>query len=70
MGGNIYRIYGRTQPGATVRSAGRDTFAAADGSFVLQISASASETRVDISDDKGNRGGFVVSLRNGNARKL
>lgn len=70
MGGNIYRIYGRTQPGATVRSAGRDTFAAADGSFVLQISASSAETRVDISDDKGNRGSFVVSLRNGNARKL
>ncbi len=70
MGGNIYRIYGRTQPGATVRSAGRDTFAAADGSFVLQISSSSAETRVDISDDKGNRGSFVVSLRNGNARKM
>ncbi|CAN5625193.1 hypothetical protein BH20ACI4_BH20ACI4_10070 [soil metagenome] len=70
MGGSIYRIYGRTQAGATVRSAGRDTFAAADGSFVLQISASSSETRVDISDDKGNRGSFVISLRNGNARKL
>ncbi len=70
MGGNIYRIYGRTQSGATVRSAGRETFAAADGSFVLQISSSSSETRVDISDDKGNRGGFVISLRNGNARKL
>lgn len=70
MGGNIYRIYGRTQPGATVRSAGRDTFAAADGSFVLQISTSAAETKVDINDDKGNRGGFVISLKNGNARKL
>lgn len=70
MGGNIYRIYGRTQPGATVRAAGRDTFAAADGSFVLQISASSSETRVDISDDKGNRGGFVISLRTGKARKI
>ncbi len=70
MGGNIYRIYGKTQPGATVRSAGRDTFAAADGSFVLQISTSAAETKVDITDDKGNRGGFAVSLKNGNARKL
>ena len=43
-----------------------NTFAAADGSFVLQISSSVRETRVDISDDKGNRGGFVISLRNGN----
>ena len=66
MGGNIYRVYGKTQPGATVRSAGRDTFAAADGSFVLQISSSANEARIDINDDKGNRGGFVISLRNGN----
>jgi hypothetical protein len=66
MGGNIYRIYGRTQPGATVRSSGRETFAAADGSFVLQISTPSSEARIDISDDKGNRGGFVISLRNAN----
>ena len=64
MGGNIYRISGRTQPGATVRSAGRDTFAAADGSFILQISSSSAETRVDISDDRGNRSGFALSLRN------
>ena len=70
MGGNIYRIYGRTQSGATVRSSGRETFAAADGSFVLQISSASAETRVDVSDDKGNRGGFAVSLRNGTARKL
>lgn len=70
MGGNIFRIYGRTQSGAIVRSAGRETFAAADGSFVLQISASSGETRVEISDDKGNRGAFAVSLRNGKARKL
>lgn len=70
MGGSIYRIYGRTQSGATVRSAGRETFAAADGSFVLQISSSSGEARVDISDDKGNRGVFAVSLKNGNARKL
>lgn len=70
MGGSIYRIYGRTQPGATVRSAGRETFAAADGSFVLQISSASGEARVDIGDDKGNRGAFAVSLRNGNARKL
>ncbi len=66
MGGNIYRIYGKTKPGATVRSSGRDTFAAADGSFILQISASSGETKVDIGDDKGNRGGYVISLRNGN----
>ena len=70
MGGNVYRICGKTQPGATVRSAGRETFAAADGSFVLQISTAAAETKVEISDDKGNRGGFVISLKNGTARKL
>ncbi len=64
MGGNIYRVSGRTQSGATVKIAGRETFAAADGSFILQISSPSSEARVDISDEKGNRGGFVISLRN------
>lgn len=64
MGGNIYRVAGRTQPGATVKIAGRETFAAADGSFILQISSPSAETRVDISDERGNRSGFVLSLRN------
>ncbi len=63
MGGNIYRVSGKTQSGATVTIAGRETFAASDGSFILQISSPSSEARVDVSDERGNRSGFVISLR-------
>src|SRR4028119_1153508 len=39
IGGDIYLIGGKTQPGMVVRAQGRETFAAGDGSFNLQISA-------------------------------
>ena len=64
MGGNIYRVAGKTQSGATVKIGGRETFAAADGSFILQISSPSTEARVEIVDERGNRSGFVISLRN------
>lgn len=65
VGGNIYIITGKTSPGMAVRAAGRDTFAGPDGSFRLQISSQSIETAVEIGDDRGNRTGFIVSLRNG-----
>jgi len=64
VGGNVFIISGRTMPGALVRSLGRETFAAGDGSFRLQISTPVSESAVEMSDDQGNRAGFVLSLRN------
>jgi hypothetical protein len=63
VGGNVYILSGRTQPGAQVRAQGNQVFAAADGSFRLQISTPLSETAVELSDDRGNRAGFVISLR-------
>lgn len=65
VGGNVYIITGRTQPGMVVRAAGRETFALADGSFKLQISSPSVETAVEVGDDRGNRSGFIISLRNG-----
>jgi hypothetical protein len=65
LGGNIYRIKGRTQPGATVRIAGRETFAAADGSFLLQVSSASPAAIVEISDDKGNRTRYNLNLKTG-----
>lgn len=62
VGGNVYLISGRTQPGATVRILGRETFAASDGSFRLQISTAAPEVTVEISDERGNRNRMVLSL--------
>ena len=65
VGGNVFIVSGRTVPGSLVRSLGRETFAGGDGSFKLQISSPVSETAVEVSDDQGNRAGFVISLRNG-----
>lgn len=62
VGGKIYRISGKTQSGATIRAAGRETFATGDGSFLLQIAAPSPEVTVEISDERGNRSGFVLSL--------
>jgi hypothetical protein len=65
VGGSVYIITGRTQAGMAVRAAGRETFAAHDGSFRLQISSPSVETAVEIGDDRGNRSGFIISLRSG-----
>lgn len=69
IGGNIYSISGRTQSGAVARSSGRETLAASDGSFRLQISAASGETTVEISDGTGNRSRYVLSLNTGKAAR-
>jgi hypothetical protein len=65
VGGNVFFISGKTQPGALVRCLGREVYAGNDGAFRMQISTPVSEAAVEISDDQGNRAGFVISLRNG-----
>lgn len=62
VGGSIYLVGGRTQPGATVRIAGREVFAAANGSFRLQISAGSPNVTVEISDERGNRSRYNLNL--------
>jgi hypothetical protein len=64
VGGNVYIISGRTLPGLQVKSQGNQVFAASDGSFRLQVSSQLSETAVELGDDRGNRAGFVILLRN------
>jgi hypothetical protein len=64
VGGSVYIISGRTQPGLLVKSQGNQVFAANDGSFRLQVSSGAGEVPVELTDDRGNRAGFVLSLRN------
>lgn len=64
VGGNVYLISGKTRPGLLVRSQGNQIFAGPDGSFRLQVSTPLSEVAVELSDDAGNRAGFVLSLRN------
>lgn len=65
VGGRVYLVTGKTQPGMIVRAAGRETFAGPDGSFKLQISSPSIDASVEIGDDRGNRTGFVISLRTG-----
>ena len=64
VGGNVYIVSGRTKPGLRVRALNREVFAGGDGAFRMQISTPLSEAALEMSDDRGNRAGFVLSLRN------
>ncbi len=68
VGGTIYIVRGTTKPGATVSIMGRETFAKANGTFRVQVSARGSSVRVLISDELGNRSQYTVSLRTGRVR--
>lgn len=68
LGGSLYRVRGITQPGATVRISGRETFARSDGSFLIQISNASSSVIVEIYDERGNRGQYNLNLKTGKAR--
>lgn len=63
IGGNVYIVSGRTRSGVAVSSQGRETFAGADGTFRIQISTRSSVVPIEIRDDRGNRSGFIISLR-------
>ena len=64
IGGNVFLISGRTQPGLAVRTQGREpSYAGPDGTFRLQVSTPAAVSAVEVSDDRGNRSGFVLSLQ-------
>jgi hypothetical protein len=65
VGGKVHIISGKTKAGATVKVLGRETFAASDGNFRVQISTPSSSVPVDIYDDAGNKSRFVISLKSG-----
>ena len=64
VAGQIYLVRGRTQAGNTVRCAGRETLAARDGVFQLQINAprGAREVQLETADTQGNRNSFKLQL--------
>ena len=64
VGGNVFIVSGRSRAGLNVRALGRQVYTAGDGVFRLQISTPLSEVAIELGDDAGNRGGFVLSLRN------
>lgn len=56
VGGQIYIVRGQTQPGTTVRSAGRQTLAGSDGGFQLQVPAPRGARDITL-DAEGAHGG-------------
>src|SRR4030095_7721151 len=63
LGGNIYLIRGRAEPGTTIRVSGRETMVPTDGSFQIQISiAGAQELVVDAQDQQGNSSQYKLPL--------
>ena len=65
VGGSVYIITGKTKSGATVKVQGRETFAKSDGTFRIQVSTASSSVSVGISDEKGNRSQYQISLATG-----
>jgi hypothetical protein len=64
VAGQIYLVRGRTQAGNTVRCTGRETLAARDGFFQLQINAphAARDVQLEAADTQGNRNSFKFQL--------
>ena len=64
LGGNLYLVRGRAEPGTTIRVGGRETIVATDGSFQVQITAARAtrELTVEAQDPKGNSSQYRVSL--------
>lgn len=65
VGGRIYLVSGKTRPGMVVRCQGREINSGPDGSFKMQISSPSISAAVEISDDRGSRSGYVISLKSG-----
>jgi hypothetical protein len=70
IGGRIYLIRGRSEPGTTIRIAGRETIVPAEGSFQLQITVppGTQEINIDAEDPRGNSTPYSLSL-SGQARR-
>src|SRR5215216_2273515 len=63
LGGSIYIIRGKAEPGTTIRVSGRETNAASDGAFQIQVTAGAvRELTVEARDSQGNSSQYKVSL--------
>jgi len=64
LGGNIYLIRGKTEPGTTIRVAGRETIAGTDGLFQAQVTAGGNvrELILEAQDSHGNSSQYTVSL--------
>ena len=64
LGGNIFLLRGRAEPGTTIRVGGREAIVTSDGAFQMQITASPSarEIIVEAQDAQGNSSPYKVAL--------
>jgi len=64
LGGQIYLVRGRSEPGTTIRGAGRETIVPAEGSFQLQVTAppGTGDITIDAEDSRGNVTPYRLSL--------
>jgi hypothetical protein len=71
IGGQLYLVRGRAQPGTTIRIQGRQTLTGSDGSFQLQITVpeGAREVAGEAQDPQGNRTRFNFALGQSGARR-
>ena len=70
LGGSLYLVRGRAEPGTTIKVSGRETIVAPDGSFQIQVTASggARDVTVEAQDSQGNSSQYKVSLSGRTAR--
>jgi hypothetical protein len=64
LGGSIYLIRGRAEPGTTIRIAGRETITQSDGTFQMQVTAPAGarDITIDAEDQRGNSTPYHLTL--------
>ncbi len=64
LGGSIYLIRGRSEPGTTIRVMGREALVPTDGSFQIQITVpgNSREISIEAQDVQGNSSQYRLSL--------
>lgn len=64
LGGSLYLVRGKAEPGTTIKAGGRETIVAQDGTFQIQVTASAGihDITVEGQDSQGNSSQYKVSL--------
>jgi hypothetical protein len=70
LGGSLYLVRGRAEPGTTIKVSGREAIVAPDGSFQVQVTApgGAKDLAVEAQDGQGNSSQYKVSLSGRTAR--
>lgn len=70
LGGSLYLIRGKADPGTTIRAGGRETITAQDGTFQIQVTASGGghDITIEGQDSQGNSSQYKVSLSGRSAR--